>query len=181
VSCESVVNLWDLSCAITCARRLPVHGRLPWPRIPPCCGQRFCTGASAWSWPAGQNRPSSALPRHVLPSAAALALWRCCGVSLAQTEDLSVLSGKLPHCHSVDWDSVPVHGLCPRPNCDVPSPWPHLVQLAATRRFHAAGSVYNTISSVSKPPRVVSRNPLTSERPCGTSCRLRSQLMSACA
>jgi hypothetical protein len=33
---------------------------------------------------------------------------------------LCVLSGKLPYCHSVDWDSVPVHGLCPRPNCEVP-------------------------------------------------------------
>jgi hypothetical protein len=33
---------------------------------------------------------------------------------------LGVLSGKLPYCHSVDWASVPVHGLCPRPNCEVP-------------------------------------------------------------
>jgi hypothetical protein len=33
---------------------------------------------------------------------------------------LCVLSGKLPYCHSVDWDSVPVHGLCLRPNCEVP-------------------------------------------------------------
>jgi hypothetical protein len=33
---------------------------------------------------------------------------------------LCVLSGKLPYCHSVDEDSVPVHGLCPRPNCEVP-------------------------------------------------------------
>jgi hypothetical protein len=29
---------------------------------------------------------------------------------------LCVLSGKFPFCHSVTWDSVPVHGLCPRPN-----------------------------------------------------------------
>jgi hypothetical protein len=33
---------------------------------------------------------------------------------------LYVLSVKLPYCHSVDWDSVPVHGLSPRPNCEVP-------------------------------------------------------------
>jgi hypothetical protein len=33
---------------------------------------------------------------------------------------LCVLSGKLPYCHSVNWDSVPVHGLCPQPNCEVP-------------------------------------------------------------
>jgi hypothetical protein len=32
---------------------------------------------------------------------------------------LCVLSGKLPYCHSVDWDSLPVHGLRPRQNCEV--------------------------------------------------------------
>jgi hypothetical protein len=30
----------------------------------------------------------------------------------------------VPYCHSVDWDSVPVHGLCPRPNCEVPITMP---------------------------------------------------------
>jgi hypothetical protein len=33
---------------------------------------------------------------------------------------LCVLSGKLPYCGSVNWDSVPVHGLCLQPNCEVP-------------------------------------------------------------
>jgi hypothetical protein len=33
---------------------------------------------------------------------------------------LCVLSGKLPFCQSVDCDSVPMHGLCLLPNCEVP-------------------------------------------------------------
>jgi hypothetical protein len=33
---------------------------------------------------------------------------------------LCVLSGKLPCCHSVHWDSVSVHDLRPRPNWEVP-------------------------------------------------------------
>jgi hypothetical protein len=32
---------------------------------------------------------------------------------------LCVLSGHLPFCHSVPWDSIPLHGLCPRSNCQV--------------------------------------------------------------
>jgi hypothetical protein len=30
-----------------------------------------------------------------------------------------VLSGHLPFCHSVPWDSLPLHGLCPRSHCQV--------------------------------------------------------------
>jgi hypothetical protein len=32
---------------------------------------------------------------------------------------LCVLLSKLPLCYSVDWDCLPKHGLCPRPNCEV--------------------------------------------------------------
>jgi hypothetical protein len=32
---------------------------------------------------------------------------------------LCVLTGHLPFCHSVPWDSLPLHGLCPRSNCQV--------------------------------------------------------------
>jgi hypothetical protein len=32
---------------------------------------------------------------------------------------LCVLSGHLPFCHSVPWDSLPLHGLCPHSNCQV--------------------------------------------------------------
>jgi hypothetical protein len=32
---------------------------------------------------------------------------------------LCVLSGKLPFCHSVPWDSLPLHGICPRFHCQV--------------------------------------------------------------
>jgi hypothetical protein len=32
---------------------------------------------------------------------------------------LCELSGKLPYCHTVHWDSLPVHGLCYSQNCEV--------------------------------------------------------------
>jgi hypothetical protein len=43
---------------------------------------------------------------------------------------LCVFSGRLPYCHSVDWDSIPcfmvplLFGFCPRPNCEVPITMP---------------------------------------------------------
>jgi hypothetical protein len=30
----------------------------------------------------------------------------------------TVVASRLPSCHSVDWDSIPLHGLCPWPKCE---------------------------------------------------------------
>jgi hypothetical protein len=49
-----------LACAIICARRLPLPGRLPWPRT--LLRKRFCPGASVRTWPASPHQPSPALP-----------------------------------------------------------------------------------------------------------------------
>jgi hypothetical protein len=54
-------------------------------------------------------RPMCSPPSPLLHSGAAVVFPYLC-----------VLSGTLPYCHSVDWDCVPVHGLCPRKNCKVP-------------------------------------------------------------
>jgi hypothetical protein len=42
---------------------------------------------------------------------------RSCTLALLVFPFLCVLKGKLPYYNSVDWNPVPVHGLCPRPNC----------------------------------------------------------------
>jgi hypothetical protein len=90
----------------------------------------------------------------------------------------------------VDWDSVPVHGLCPWPNCEVPITVPPpgtaggYTLIEHRRRTEEivliTGAVFSTISSVAKLPRVVARTPLTSGQTCGTSCCISRPLASAC-
>jgi hypothetical protein len=79
---------------------------------------------------------------------------------------LCLLCGKLPNCHSVDWDSVPVHGLCLRPIGEVPTTMP---LLGGTCCLRVVGAVFSTICSVAKLPHVVARTLLISRQTCGTS------------
>jgi hypothetical protein len=82
-----------------------------------------------WSRPASPHKPSPASPCPVFHQ---LPLLRS-GAAVVFPY-IYVLSGKLPYCHSVDWDSVNMHRLCLRPNCEVPITLPCLVRLGVTRR-----------------------------------------------
>jgi hypothetical protein len=58
-------------------------------------------------------RCSLSIRAHPLP------LLQCPALFVYMCPFLRVLSGHLPFCHSVPWDSVPLHGLCPRSHCQV--------------------------------------------------------------
>jgi hypothetical protein len=91
--------------------------------------------SSAWEtalgpYPASDNvsargrRRGPGPPAHINPLRHSLAICSA-PLRLLQCDAavvypfLCVLSGNLPFCHSVHWDSLPLHGHCPRPNCEV--------------------------------------------------------------
>jgi hypothetical protein len=93
---------------------------------------------------------------------------------------LCVLSGKLPYYQSVDWDFVPVHGLCLRQNCAVPITVPPPGTAGGYTLIERHWRCVQTISSVAKLPRVAARTPLTSGWTCGTSCCMTRLLAKLC-
>jgi hypothetical protein len=109
-----------VACAIICAcRRLP-PGKLPWPRT--LLRTTFLPGGVGGDL---ALQPTSTLSGAPLTCAHPPLPLLNFGPAVV-FPFLCVLSGKLSYCHSVDWDSVPVHGLCPRPNCEVPITMPPL-------------------------------------------------------
>jgi hypothetical protein len=93
-----------VACAIICAHRLPLPWRLPCSRT--LLRITFLTGGVvvplAPATRINHRRRSLDMCSSPLPlmhsSVAVLFPFLC------------ILYGKLPYCHSVDWDSVPVHG-----------------------------------------------------------------------
>jgi hypothetical protein len=73
------------------------------------------------------------------------------------TPFLCVLSGHLPFCHSVPWDSLPLHGLCPRSNCTVCITLPPLDTAGGYTSVERRGTASSFSISAARLPRLIAR------------------------
>jgi hypothetical protein len=94
---------------------------------------------------------------------------------------LCVLSGHLPFCHSVRWDSLPLHGLCPRFNCQVCITRPPPETAGGTPVWNAAGAACSISFSAARLPRLRAQILLICGLICWIICHLMLSRPSTCA